>query len=129
MAIFTPNIKKISRFFLTLLTLLILLNSNAATNDNLKSNNKLKWHPCKDSGRHHFLCGNISVPLDYKHPQLGKIELAVSMHAATERSRGYLLFNFGGPWANNVNILPSIMKKRLTPCVATIKIAFFQKQN
>ena len=48
---------------------------------------------------------------------MGKIELAVSMHAATERSRGYLLFNFGGPWANNVNILPSIMKKRLTPAM------------
>ncbi|MBA3536076.1 MAG: alpha/beta fold hydrolase [Tatlockia sp.] len=111
----TLNIKKISHFFLTLLIVLTLSSSNAATNDNLKSNNKLKWHPCKDSGNHHFLCGKISVPLDYKHPQSGKIELPVSMHPASHESRGYLLFNFGGPWADNVNILPSIMQKKLTP--------------
>ncbi len=96
-----------------LVLFVFLSNCYAAINDNVKSSSTLKWHACK--ANHKFLCGSISVPLDYAHPQLGNIKLPVSMHPALQKSRGYLLFNFGGPWANNVKILPSITKHRLTP--------------
>lgn len=111
------KVKRICSLFLTLMFALILSSSNATNNNNLKSNNQLKWKSCKNKVNKDFLCAKISVPLDYKYPQLGNIKLSISLHPASERSRGYLLFNFGGPWADNVNILPSITEKRLTPAM------------
>ncbi|TBN57758.1 alpha/beta hydrolase [Glaciihabitans arcticus] len=42
-------------------------------------------------------CATIVAPLDWEHPAMGSIELAVSRIAATGTARGSLLVNPGGP--------------------------------
>ncbi|KAH8657768.1 Alpha/Beta hydrolase protein [Xylariales sp. PMI_506] len=46
-----------------------------------------------------FECGNLTVPIDYDHPDNGTLDLWVSRRRATgnETSLGVLLFNPGGP--------------------------------
>lgn len=104
--------KKAFLLCLVLVGLLISLNCSALTKNQVETRKFLKFFPCRDNQQ--YLCGNLSVPMDYSNAQLGKIGLPVRVHRATEKSLGYLIFNFGGPWADNVNILPSISKKRLT---------------
>ncbi|MFI6347427.1 alpha/beta hydrolase [Streptomyces sp. NPDC050560] len=50
-------------------------------------------------------CGTVSVPLDYRHPEGRKIEIAVSRIAATDKAkrRGVLLLNPGGPGNEGLN--------------------------
>ncbi|WP_405060930.1 alpha/beta hydrolase [Kribbella sp. NBC_01505] len=44
-------------------------------------------------------CTMVTVPLDYKHPDAGTLQIAVSRLKATDpaKRRGALLLNFGGP--------------------------------
>jgi len=96
-----------------LLTLLASINCQAITRKQFEANKLLTLATCKDNQQ--FLCGNLSVPMDYNNPRLGKIELPIRVHLATKKNPlGYLIFNFGGPWADNANILPSMIKNRLT---------------
>lgn len=106
------DIKKVLLLCIMLLTLSLFSHCYAITEDKAESISALNLHPCKDNQQ--FLCGNISAPLDYKNPHLGKVELPISIHRATQKSRGYLILNFGGPWADNVKVLPSITSNRLT---------------
>lgn len=61
------------------------------------------WLPCpKVSG---YLCGTLSVPLDYQHPSRGSVGLAVMEHPAPQ-SKGVIVFNPGGPGESGDLILP-----------------------
>tara|TARA_R110000868_G_scaffold411614_2_gene705918 strand:+ start:3464 stop:4909 length:1446 start_codon:yes stop_codon:yes gene_type:complete len=44
----------------------------------------------------------LTVPMDYKDPSLGNIQLPVTIHRATATKLGTLIINFGGPWENDV---------------------------
>ncbi|MFF5974274.1 alpha/beta hydrolase [Streptomyces sp. NPDC012769] len=53
-------------------------------------------------------CATVTVPLDYAKPGGATIPVALVRKEATDRERriGSLLFNFGGPGASGVEILP-----------------------
>ncbi|MEV5837202.1 alpha/beta hydrolase [Nocardia sp. NPDC052112] len=55
------------------------------------------WTPCPDAAG--FECATVTAPLDYQHPEVRTIELAVIRHLATDPAHriGSLLFNPGGP--------------------------------
>lgn len=63
---------------------------------------RIQWGPCSDPGLKsvHGQCGYLAVPLDYAHPQGGKIQLAVSRVRHTtpaSQYQGVVLVNPGGP--------------------------------
>ncbi|WP_433522231.1 alpha/beta hydrolase [Nocardia pseudovaccinii] len=55
------------------------------------------WTPCPDAPD--FECATVPAPLDYQHPEVRTIELAVIRHLATDPANriGSMLFNPGGP--------------------------------
>ncbi|WP_067902269.1 alpha/beta hydrolase [Nocardia vaccinii] len=55
------------------------------------------WTECPRAAG--FECATVTAPLDYRHPELRTIELAVIRHRATDPAHriGSLLFNPGGP--------------------------------
>src|SRR5689334_17464777 len=59
------------------------------------------WGPCPDVGGPvpGLECATIAVPLDYRHPDGERIQLAVSRLPSTNpaKRRGVLLTNPGGP--------------------------------
>jgi pimeloyl-ACP methyl ester carboxylesterase len=67
---------------------------------------RIHWTPCpNDSG---YLCGTLRVPLDYRHPSLGSVHLAVIEHPVAD-SKGVVVFNPGGPGESGVLILPVLV--------------------
>ncbi|KUO09431.1 alpha/beta hydrolase [Streptomyces sp. DSM 15324] len=69
---------------------------------------KVVWHGCKNSPRDTMgdeldkagaRCGEVTVPLDYRHPDGRVIKVALSRLRATDRAHrhGTLLYNPGGP--------------------------------
>ncbi|MFF4319306.1 alpha/beta hydrolase [Streptomyces sp. NPDC001568] len=59
---------------------------------------KITWGPCPASHPAVMRCGKLAVPLDYAHPDLGTIQLALSRIPATGPHRlGSLVLNYGGP--------------------------------
>lgn len=59
---------------------------------------QVKWGACKGEGMPADLqCGQVTVPLDYAHPEAGTLDLALARYRATGASRGSVLLNFGGP--------------------------------
>lgn len=64
---------------------------------------KLNWTDCGNG----FQCANVTVPLDYSHPDRGTIEIAVNRKPATEPSHriGSLLMNPGGPGASGIQFV------------------------
>jgi hypothetical protein len=62
----------------------------------------IAWGPCADESLQQAgaVCGMLSVPLDYNHPQGAKIQLAVSMVKHTtpaSKYQGVMITNPGGP--------------------------------
>ncbi|MET9265867.1 alpha/beta hydrolase [Amycolatopsis sp. NPDC004079] len=57
----------------------------------------LRWGACPGGGQ--LQCSTVAVPLDYRHPDGRKIDIAVSRLSAAkpEKRRGVLLVNPGGP--------------------------------
>ena len=55
-----------------------------------------------------FKCGYFQVPLDYQHPNQGRTSLFMTLHKATGTKLGTIIYNFGGPWNDNVTYLRSI---------------------
>jgi pimeloyl-ACP methyl ester carboxylesterase len=88
------------------------LTSNASVNTSYRLTPELSWFQCEPNSK--YLCSHLTVPLDYNNPKLGELKLPIKLHRAIKKTNEYLLFNFGGPWADNVKILPSILDKRLT---------------
>jgi pimeloyl-ACP methyl ester carboxylesterase len=80
----------------------------------------LAWKPCRDRAQRGFQCATLRVPLDYDHPGGRTIRLAVIRHRATDPRRriGTLFFNFGGPGAAGVQLLP------LAPIPAAVRARF-----
>jgi pimeloyl-ACP methyl ester carboxylesterase len=68
----------------------------------------LAWKPCSDRAQRGYQCATLMVPLDYDEPAGRTIRLAVIRHEATDPKRriGTLFFNFGGPGAAGVTLLP-----------------------
>ena len=56
-----------------------------------------------------LLCGSVAVPIDYDHPQSGTINIAVTMHRATDPAAriGSLVIDPGGPGVSGVSDLPA----------------------
>ena len=102
--------------FILVFSMLTFSSASAIPLGNSKQEiNKINWEPCKNNQT--FQCGFLLVPIDYSNPKSDYIKLPVSLHKATKKRLGYLFFNFGGPWANNVAVLPSITKARLSKIV------------
>jgi len=115
------ELNMINRFLSIILSFILLTISSGfpISNANTMSSvvavqevGNIKWNSCKNNLT--FQCGFLSVPKDYSNPQSGFLSLPVSMHKATKERWGYLFFNFGGPWANNVAVLPSLTNMRLS---------------
>ncbi len=64
------------------------------------------WTPCPDQPG--YRCGRLSVPVDYRHPTRGSLQLAVIDHPVPH-SRGVIVFNPGGPGESGVLILPLLV--------------------
>ncbi|MGW2206251.1 alpha/beta hydrolase [Streptomyces sp. NPDC001774] len=71
------------------------------------------WQPCAapEGGEKpgaDWRCADVRVPLDYARPDGGTIEIALIRKEARDKGGriGSLLFNFGGPGASGVDILP-----------------------
>ena len=61
------------------------------------------WKGCGSDG---FQCATLTVPLDATRPALGTVDLALTRHRATGRSRvGSLVVNPGGPGASAVDFV------------------------
>lgn len=59
----------------------------------------LAWHGCGGG----FVCANMTVPLDYKHPHAGTMQVAVTRKPASGTRYGALIVNPGGPGASGVD--------------------------
>ena len=71
---------------------------------------KLNWKPCAD--QEGFECGTARVPLRYRHPKRGEIELAVIRHRATDPAHriGTLSYE-GGPGDRGTTQLPGFFER------------------
>ena len=67
------------------------------------SQSRLSWIDCGGG----FQCATVQVPLDYAHPEAGKIGIAISRKPATDPTRriGSVLTNPGGPGASGIQFL------------------------
>jgi len=63
----------------------------------------IDWKTCPDNPT--FQCGFLIVPTDYKNPGAGTIQLPVTLHKASGHSLGTIVYNYGGPWGDNVSAL------------------------
>lgn len=61
------------------------------------------WAPCRSVAG--YLCGTLSVPLQYQDPSRGSVRLSVIEHRVPD-SKGVVIFNPGGPGESGVLILP-----------------------
>jgi pimeloyl-ACP methyl ester carboxylesterase len=68
----------------------------------------ISWKTCSGTlgSTYGALCGFLSVPLDYAHPNGKKIKLAVSVvkHKSTAKYQGVLLTNPGGPGGSGLSL-------------------------
>ncbi|MGW8953804.1 alpha/beta hydrolase [Streptomyces sp. NPDC055709] len=64
------------------------------------------WKPCE--GEDGWTCASVKVPLDYDAPDGETISIALIRRPAQGKGKrlGSLLFNFGGPGASGVGLLP-----------------------
>src|SRR3954468_12183265 len=60
---------------------------------------KIRWHRCERQLPASLRCGELAVPLDYRHPRGAKIRLGFNRLRAQDRRRrvGSLIVNPGGP--------------------------------
>lgn len=68
---------------------------------------RVTWHPCDTEAAPSGLqCTAVTVPLDYAKPGRGTIDLALARYRSTsDRPRGSLVLNFGGPGGEGVGRL------------------------
>ncbi len=67
------------------------------------------WTPCPSNPA--IQCGTVSVPIDYRHPADGSLDLAVTRAPSLDGfdRDGTLLFNPGGPGESGNQILPVLL--------------------
>jgi pimeloyl-ACP methyl ester carboxylesterase len=70
----------------------------------------IAWHKCTKSAQLGFECATIRVPLEYEHPQMGDIELALIRHRSSGPGRriGTLFYEPGGPGVPGTEFLPAL---------------------
>ncbi|MFH9952812.1 alpha/beta hydrolase [Streptomyces roseolus] len=70
---------------------------------------RLDWKRCDDAGAE-WRCATVKVPLDHAKPAGATLGIALIRKEAADRKRriGSLLFNFGGPGASGVEMLPQL---------------------
>jgi pimeloyl-ACP methyl ester carboxylesterase len=68
---------------------------------------RVVWHPCDSEDLPGELqCSALAVPLDYAHPGRGSVRLALArLRSSSDRPRGSLVVNFGGPGGEGVGRL------------------------
>src|SRR3954469_20871572 len=71
----------------------------AAPGSGAEPGSKIRWHRCERQLPASLRCGELAVPLDYRHPRAAKIRLGFNRLRAQERRRrvGSLIVNPGGP--------------------------------
>ena len=71
----------------------------AAPGSGAEPRSKIRWHRCERQLPASLRCGELAVPLDYRHPRAAKIRLGFNRLRAQERRRrvGSLIVNPGGP--------------------------------
>src|SRR6478752_4658786 len=57
----------------------------------------LSWGACADESDPDLQCATLTVPLDYGHPELGSVDLALIRLPAQGDRQGAILLNPGGP--------------------------------
>jgi pimeloyl-ACP methyl ester carboxylesterase len=69
----------------------------------------ITWTPCASNPG--IQCGTVSVPIDYRHPADGSLDLAVTRAPSLDGfdRDGTLLFNPGGPGESGNQILPVLL--------------------
>lgn len=87
--------------------------SSSTTLPTALADQKPQWRSCKappggEAPGREWRCTDVQVPLDYAKPDGDRISIALIRKEATDKSRriGSLLFNFGGPGASGVRMLP-----------------------
>ncbi|MFE5792379.1 alpha/beta hydrolase [Streptomyces sp. NPDC056503] len=70
---------------------------------------RLDWKRCDGAGSE-WRCATVKVPVDHAKPAGATLGVALIRKEATDRKRriGSLLFNFGGPGASGVEMLPQL---------------------
>ncbi|MFE7931038.1 alpha/beta fold hydrolase [Streptomyces sp. NPDC057456] len=59
---------------------------------------KVTWSACEGDGMPDDLqCADLTVPVDYRRPTAGTLDLALARYRATGDKRGSVVLNFGGP--------------------------------
>lgn len=72
---------------------------------------RISWGACPEEDvrpPEGMRCGQVTVPLDYAHPDKGTLRLAVSRIPASGPRKGSLLMNFGGPGAPGIATLAQL---------------------
>src|SRR3954464_13593270 len=71
----------------------------AAPGSGAEPRSKIRWHRCERQLPASLRCGELAVPLDYRHPRAAKIRLGFNrLRAQDPTSRvGSLIVNPGGP--------------------------------
>ncbi|MFB6782718.1 alpha/beta hydrolase [Streptomyces sp. NPDC056352] len=86
--------------------------ASAAEAPSAKTPSTVRWGDCpKDSALPGLECSTLKVPLDYRHPEGKKIEVAISRLASMkpEKRWGVLFTNPGGPGGAGLNY-PALLK-------------------
>jgi pimeloyl-ACP methyl ester carboxylesterase len=83
--------------------------SPVAASESATGVNGVKWRTCTDASlaKAGAVCGFVSLPLDYAHPNRAKIQIAVSMvkhTVAASKYQGVLLVNPGGPGGSGLGL-------------------------
>jgi pimeloyl-ACP methyl ester carboxylesterase len=81
----------------------------------------VRWGPCPAdvAASPGLECSTLDVPLDYRHPDGQKIEIAISRLASTKpaQRRGVLLTNQGGPGLTGLDFPATLVNSRLPQSV------------
>jgi pimeloyl-ACP methyl ester carboxylesterase len=70
---------------------------------------KIDWQTCADNTE--FQCGWLTVPEDYKNPEVKFIQLPVTLYRTHGTKLGTLIFNAGGPWYDDVASLHGLFQE------------------
>jgi len=86
----------------------------------------VEWAPCGS-----LQCGSVTVPIDYRHPQAGTVQIAVARHPAEVPSErlGSLVINPGGPGGSGIDDLPNELSALTTELLDRFDIVSFDPRG
>src|SRR3954453_8893027 len=79
----------------------------AAPGSGAEPRSKIRWHRCERRLPASLRCGELAVPLDYRHPRAAKIRLGFNQLRAQDRKHrvGSLIVNPGGPGGTGSDVV------------------------